>query len=77
MGWNGVNNGGHDCAEDDVSVEVAALGYRSRDNGGTCGGKGALAACTGREERRFMGVIQHDRASKRANTHLKEDTGEF
>ena len=42
VGWDGVNDGGHERAEDDVSVEVAALGYRSGDYGGASGGEGAL-----------------------------------
>ena len=37
-----VNDGGHDGAEDDVAVEVAALGYRSGDDGGAGGGESAL-----------------------------------
>ena len=37
-----VNDGGHESAEDDVTVEVAALGDGSGDDGGAGGGKGAL-----------------------------------
>lgn len=44
-----VNDGGHDGAEDDVAVEVAALGYRSGDDGGAGGGKGALTPAKERD----------------------------
>ena len=42
MGRDGVDDPGHDGAEDDVSLEVAALGDRTRDDGGAGRGKRAL-----------------------------------
>ena len=42
VGRDGVDDPGHDGAEDDVALEVAALGDRARDDGGTGRGEGAL-----------------------------------
>ena len=44
-----VEEARHDSAEDDVAVEVAALGYRSGDDGGAGGGKGALTPAKERD----------------------------
>ena len=39
---DGVDHPGHQDAEQDVAIEVAALGDGSRDDGGAGRGKGAL-----------------------------------
>ena len=40
--WDRVEEARHDSAEDDVSVEMAALSNGAGDNGSTSGSKGAL-----------------------------------
>ena len=42
MRGDGVDDCGHEGAEDDVAVEVAPLGDGAGDDGGASGGEGAL-----------------------------------